>query len=65
VLLSDLQILHYNLGGMHNVTPKIRGDMAFQKYLTLKLDSETSLETGSYSSVWTLETNTFRAQEFF
>jgi hypothetical protein len=26
VLSSDLQTLHYNLGDMHNLTPKIRGD---------------------------------------
>jgi hypothetical protein len=31
VLPSDLQTLHYNLGGMHNLTSKIRGDMVFQR----------------------------------
>jgi hypothetical protein len=31
VLSSDLQTLHYNLGGMRNITRKIRGDMVFQK----------------------------------
>jgi hypothetical protein len=31
VLPSDLQILHYNMGDMHNLTPKIRDDMAFQR----------------------------------
>jgi hypothetical protein len=29
VLPSDLHTLHYNLGDMHNLTPKIRGDMTF------------------------------------
>jgi hypothetical protein len=27
---NDLHTLRYNLGYMHNLTPKIRGDMAFQ-----------------------------------
>jgi hypothetical protein len=31
VLPSDLQTLNYNLGDMHNLTPKIWGDMTFQK----------------------------------
>jgi hypothetical protein len=31
VLPSDLQNLHYHLDDMHNVTPKIRGDMTFQR----------------------------------
>jgi hypothetical protein len=31
VLPSDLQTLHYNLGGMHNLTPKIQEDMTFQR----------------------------------
>jgi hypothetical protein len=30
VLPSDPQTLHYNMGDMHNLTPKICGDMAFQ-----------------------------------
>jgi hypothetical protein len=29
-LPSDLQTLRYNMGDMHNITPKIQGDMAFQ-----------------------------------
>jgi hypothetical protein len=31
VIPSDLQILHYNLGDMQNLTTKIWGDMAFQR----------------------------------
>jgi hypothetical protein len=31
VLPSDIQTLHYHLGDMHNLNPKIRGDMAFQR----------------------------------
>jgi hypothetical protein len=30
-LPSDPKTMHYNLSDMHNLTPKIRGDMAFQK----------------------------------
>jgi hypothetical protein len=29
VLLGDLQTLHYHLGDMDNLTPKIREDMVF------------------------------------
>jgi hypothetical protein len=31
VLPIDLQTMHYNLGDMHNLTPKIQGHMAFQR----------------------------------
>jgi hypothetical protein len=31
VLPTDLQTLRYNLGDMHNLTPKIREDMEFQR----------------------------------
>jgi hypothetical protein len=31
VLPSDLWTLHYHVDDMHNLTPKIRGDMAFQR----------------------------------
>jgi hypothetical protein len=31
VLSSDLQTMHYNLGHMHNLTPKIRGDTTLQR----------------------------------
>jgi hypothetical protein len=31
VLPSNLQTLYYNLGDMHNLTPKIQGDMTFQR----------------------------------
>jgi hypothetical protein len=31
VLPSYLQTLHYNLGGMHNLIPKIQLDMTFQR----------------------------------
>jgi hypothetical protein len=31
VLPSNLQTLNYNLGDMHNLTPKIQIDMAFPK----------------------------------
>jgi hypothetical protein len=31
VLPHDLQTLHYNMGDIHNLTPKILGDMALQR----------------------------------
>jgi hypothetical protein len=31
VLPSDLQIFHYHLVDIHNLTPKIRGGMTFQR----------------------------------
>jgi hypothetical protein len=31
VLPSDLQILHYNLGDMHNLTPKIQEDTTLKR----------------------------------
>jgi hypothetical protein len=31
VLSSDLRTLQYLLGGMHKLTPKIHGDMTFQR----------------------------------
>jgi hypothetical protein len=36
VLLSDLRTLHYHMGDIHDLTPMIRGDMTFQKQLTVK-----------------------------
>jgi hypothetical protein len=31
VLPSDIKTLPYNMGDMHNLTSKIRGDMTFQR----------------------------------
>jgi hypothetical protein len=31
VLPSELQTLHYHLGDMHNLTPKILGGLVFQR----------------------------------
>jgi hypothetical protein len=41
------QALHYNLDDIHYLTFTIRGDMALQRYLTVKADSvkSSSLET--------------------
>jgi hypothetical protein len=62
VFPSDLQTLHFNLSDMCNLTSKIRENMVFQQLSRLR--NLPSLEIGSYSSVWTLETNTFQAQGF-
>jgi hypothetical protein len=59
-LHGDLQRLDYDLGGMHTLPPQIKEDIEFQRGLVVKLNPGkfTCLETKSYSSIWTLETNT-------
>jgi hypothetical protein len=61
VLYGDLQRLDYILGDMHTPTLKIMEDMEFQIGLIVKLNwRNCRLEFELYSSVWTIETNTFR-----
>jgi hypothetical protein len=64
VLHGDLQILDYDLGGMDTLTPQIKEDIEFQIGSVVKLNPVkfSCLETGSYSSIWTHETNTPRPQ---
>jgi hypothetical protein len=52
---------------MHTPSLKFEQDMQFPKVIIVKqfLEKLLSLTSGLYSSVWTLKTNTFRAQEFF
>jgi hypothetical protein len=51
---------------MHTPFLKFEEDMQFPKVIIVKqfLEKLVSLKSGLYSSVWTLKTNTFRAQEF-
>jgi hypothetical protein len=51
---------------MHTPSLKFEEDMQFPKVIIVKqfLEKLVSLKSGLYSSVWTLKTNTFRAQEF-
>jgi hypothetical protein len=51
---------------MHTPSPKIGEVMEFQMWLIAKqnLGKNCCLKTGLYSYIWTLKTNTFRAQEF-
>jgi hypothetical protein len=61
VLYGDLQRLDYILGDMHTPTLKIMEDIEFQIGLIVKLNwRNCRLEFELYSSVWTIETNTFR-----
>jgi hypothetical protein len=55
---GDLQILEYDMGDKHTITPKIKKDIKFEKGLSVKLNSGNRLKTELISSVWTLETNT-------
>jgi hypothetical protein len=61
VLHGDLERLKYDLGDMLTLTPQIKEDIEFQRGLVVKLNPgnfSLSLKTESYSSIWTLETNT-------
>jgi hypothetical protein len=51
---------------MHTPSLKFEEDMQFPKVIIVKqfLEKLVSLKSGLYSSVWTPQTNTFRAQEF-
>jgi hypothetical protein len=52
---------------MHVPSLKFEEDMQFPKVIIVKQFLEKllkSLKSGLYSSVWTLKTNIFRAQEF-
>jgi hypothetical protein len=64
MLHGDLQRLNYDLGDLHIPYPNIEEDMEFTKVLIVKQNMEEnwSLRAELYSSVWTLETNTFRYQ---
>jgi hypothetical protein len=64
VLHGDLQCLHYDLVEVHKLSRQINEVMEFPKGLNVKQILEKSLETGLYSSVWTLKINNFRPQEF-
>jgi hypothetical protein len=61
VLHGDLQCLHYYLVDMHKLSAQINEVMEFLRRLNVKQ----SLETGLYSSVWTLEINTFSPHFFY
>jgi hypothetical protein len=56
----DLNTLDYHLVDMHTLTLQIQIVMAFQSCLLVKLKLEKllSLEIGSWSSLWVLQTNT-------
>jgi hypothetical protein len=63
---SGIQTLPYHLGNMHNLASKNREDTTLQTLLTVKQTIELlHLTTGSWSLVWTLETNSSWALEFF
>jgi hypothetical protein len=64
MLHGDLQRLDYDLGDMDILIHQIKEDIEFQRGLVIKLNPRKflSLETESYSSIWTLETNTTRPQ---
>jgi hypothetical protein len=64
MLHGDLQRLDYDLGDMDILIHQIKEDIEFQRGLVIKLNlgKFLSLETESYSSIWTLETNTTRPQ---
>jgi hypothetical protein len=48
---------------MHTLPHKIEEDLGFSKVITAKQVSEKNLKFESWSSIWTLETITSRAQE--
>jgi hypothetical protein len=60
----DPRGLDYKLGDTRTPYPNIEEDMEFTTVLIVKqkLEENFSLEVELYSSVWTLETNTFRHQ---
>jgi hypothetical protein len=62
VFHGDLQCLNYDLVDIDKLSPQIDEAMEFPKMLNVKqiLEKISRLETKVYSSVWTLETNTFR-----
>jgi hypothetical protein len=63
VLHGDLQSFHYHMVDMHKLSPKIQEVMEFPIWLSVKQILQNScLESVLYSYVWTLETNTSRAQ---
>jgi hypothetical protein len=49
---------------MHKLTPNIQEVMTFRNWLSVKQNSRNCLEIVLYSSVWTLETNTYLVPNF-
>jgi hypothetical protein len=47
VLHCDLQILDYDLGDMHTLTPQIKEDMEFQRGINVKLNPGKSPKSGN------------------
>jgi hypothetical protein len=64
VLHGDHQRLNYDRDDMLTLTPQMKEDIEFHTGLVVKLNvgKFSYLETESYSSIWTLETNTSRPQ---
>jgi hypothetical protein len=64
VIHGDIKCLHYHHLDVHQISLKIQEDVEFLRCLsvTQNLQKISSLESVLYSSVWTLETNNFRAK---